>query len=108
MRIVIKKMNGKFDVLDVQECHVVDEPEVSIAPTAAEIYRKIKSKPPASHPRETIEERDESEFYPRIGNANWHHDRYFKSIIAASAATGVHRYWIDKYCNEETGGWKWA
>ena len=106
MRIVIKKMKGKFDVLDVQECHVVDEPEVSIAPTATEIYRKIKTG--SRHPRATPEERDESDFYPRLGNANWHHDTYYKSIIAASASTGVHRYWIHKYCEEETGGWKWA
>ena len=108
MRIVIKKMSGKFDVLDVQECHIVDEPVAAAIPTATEIYRKIKHRSSVKRRLETQEERDESEFYPRVGNANWHHDKYYKSVVAASAATGVHKYWISKYCEEEVGGWKWA
>lgn len=93
MRIVIKKMNGKFDVLDVQECHVVEEPVVP---------KETRSTKPR------LTERDETQFYPRTGNANYHHDKYFKSVIAAAAETGEHRYWIEKYCNEEVGGWRWA
>lgn len=44
----------------------------------------------------------------RIGNACYYHGVYYKSVVEAERATGVHRYWINKYCQRGTNGWHWA
>ncbi len=89
-------MNEKWDVIDVLEFHEVLE---SKQPTPKQRNRAIPG---------TEYTRDESLIVPRTGNANTHHGKYYKSIVAASADTNIHRYWISRYCDEEVGGWKWV
>ena len=61
-----------------------------------------------SHYVEDVVYQDEVQRRERVGNANYHNGKYYKSVDAAFKATGVHRYWINKYCNKEILGWRWA
>ena len=102
MKLVIKKLNGKYDVIECLEFHEVEEvqPVAPVAPVAP--VTPVAPVVPVQPENKPIKA-----FSRRRYNACQYNGQKFLSVEEASFKTGEHRYWINKYCQRGINGWSW-
>ena len=75
---------------------------VQIQPAPAPIPEPVTPVAPAPAPV-----RSRRVNFDRTGNRCEYQGKSYKSVMEASRATGEHRYWIVKYCDQNYRTWKW-